>query len=76
MFIDFINYCVLGIGEFAKNHFDFQDWRIILYAIPVFALVGLIIANRKYGILLETKNMKVTIFFLCFMFPYYTYSIP
>jgi len=30
-FIDFINYCVLGIGEFAKNHFDFQDWRIILY---------------------------------------------
>ena len=47
-FIDFINYCVLGIGEFAKNHFDFQDWRIILYAIPVFALVGLIIANRKY----------------------------
>ena len=68
-FMDFINYCVLGIGEFAQNHFDFQDWRIILYAIPVFALVGLIIANRKYGISLETKNMKATIFFLCFMFP-------
>ena len=67
--MDFINYCVLGIGEFAQNHFDFQDWRIILYAIPVFALVGLIIANRKYEISLETKNMKVTIFFLCFMFP-------
>ena len=55
--MDFINYCVLGIGEFAQNHFDFQDWRIILYAIPVFALVGLIIANRKYGISLETKNI-------------------
>ncbi|CDE10407.1 unknown [Clostridium sp. CAG:354] len=68
-FIDFINYCVLGIGEFAQNHFDFQDWRIILYAIPVFALVGLIIANKKYGISLENKPMKATIFFLCFMFP-------
>ena len=36
-FIDFINYCVLGIGEFAKNHFDFQDWRIILLiGYPIF----------------------------------------
>mgnify|MGYP001109371001 FL=1 len=68
-FMDFINYCVLGIGEFAQNHFDFQDWRIILYAIPILALVGLVIAHRKYGILLENKTMKATIFFLCFMFP-------
>ena len=68
-FMDFINYCVLGIGEFAKNHFDLQDWRIILYAIPILALVGLVIANRKYGISLENKIMKTTIFFLCFMFP-------
>ena len=68
-FMDFINYCVLGIGEFAQNHFDFQDWRIILYVIPIFALAGCIIANKKYGISKDNRNIKVTKFFLCFMFP-------
>ena len=67
-FKDFINYCFLGIGEFANNHTSFMWEYMVFYFIPILAIIGLVIAIKKYKISIENEIIRVTIFFLCFMF--------
>ena len=66
-FKDFINYCFLGIGEFAGNHISAMWEYLVFYFIPVLTIIGLIIAHKKYKVSLENRIMQITIFFLCFM---------
>lgn len=67
-FKDFINYCFLGIGEFASNHISAVWEYLVFYLIPVITLVLLIIAIKKYKMSMQNDIVKTTIFFLCFMF--------
>ena len=67
-FKDFINYCFLGIGEFANNHTSAIWEYLIFYLIPVVTIVILIIAVKRYKMSMQNDVVKKTIFFLCFMF--------
>lgn len=67
-FKDFINYCFLGIGEFATNHFNFQDFNIVLYAIPIIAFIIAWFMKKKEKLKLNDNFTKISIFFACFTF--------
>ena len=66
-FNDFINYCFLGIGEFANHNISFIWEYMIFYLIPILTIIGLIVATKKYKIAKENEIIKITKFFLCFM---------
>ena len=68
-FKDFINYCFLGLGEFAKNNASISWTYLFYYLIPFLTIIGLIIAKRKFQLTLENEIINVSIFFLCFMLP-------
>ena len=68
-FKEFINYCFLGLGEFASKNIVFNSGYIIFYAIPFLAIIGLIVIKRKLKLTSKNKFIRNTIFFLCFMFP-------
>ena len=65
---DFINYCFLGIGEFARNNISISSGYIICYCIPFITIIGLIFVKKKFKLESESEFVKITIFFLCFMF--------
>ena len=67
-FKDFINYCFLGIGEFATNHFNFQDFNIVLYAIPIIAFIIACFMKKKEKLKLNDNFTKISVFFACFTF--------
>lgn len=67
-FKDFINYCFLGIGEFATNHFEIQDFNIVLYAIPIIAFIIAWFMKKKEKLKLNDNFTKISIFFACFTF--------
>ena len=67
-FKDFINYCFLGIGEFATNHFKFQDFNIALYAIPIIAFIIAWFMKNKGNLKLNDNFTKISVFFACFTF--------
>ena len=62
-FKDFINYCFLGIGEFATNHFKFQDFNIALYAIPIIAFIIAWFMKNKGNLKLNDNFTKISVFF-------------
>lgn len=66
-FEDFINYCFLGLGEFAERHISIDWVYAILLLITPISIIGLIIAKRKFKIEAENPIIKTSIFFLCFM---------
>ena len=66
-FYDFINYCFLGIGEFATNNISAIWEYMVFYLIPVITIIVLVVAHKKYKISMENKFVKTTMFFLCFM---------
>ena len=68
-FYDFINYCFLGINEFAENHTVIVWVYMVFYLIPLITVILLIMAHKKYKIPMENKIIKTTIVFLCFMIP-------
>ena len=67
-FKDFINYCFLGIGEFATNHFNFQDFNIALYAIPIIAFIIAWFMKKKGNLKLNDNFTKINVFFAIFTF--------
>lgn len=67
-FNDFINYCFLGLGEFASNNTRISWENIVYYGIPFLTIFGLIFIKKKFKLTEESKFVKTTIFFLCFMF--------
>ena len=66
-FDDFINYCFLGLGEFADKHISIDWVYAILLLITPITIIGLIIVKKKFKIKEENQIVKTTIFFLCFM---------
>lgn len=68
-FKDFINYCFLGIGEFARRNISVNSGYIIFYCIPFLTIIALVLIKKKFKLTSESKFVKSTIFFLCFMFP-------
>ena len=68
-FKDFINYCFLGIGEFARSNISVNSGYIIFYCIPFLTIITLVLIKKKFKLTSESKFVKSTIFFLCFMFP-------
>lgn len=64
---DFINYCFLGLGEFATNHISVSWTYLFYYLIPILAIIGLVIAKRKFKLTTENEIINTSIFFLCFM---------
>ena len=67
-FKDFINYCFLGIGEFATNHFNFQDFNIVLYVIPIIAFIIACFMKKKEKLKLNDNFTKISVFFAIFTF--------
>lgn len=65
---DFINYCFLGIGEFATKHLKFQDFNIVLYAIPIIAFIIAWFMKKKCNLELNDNFTKISVFFACFTF--------
>lgn len=66
-FKDFVNYCFLGIGEFANKHLSFQAEYIILYLMPLIAFIVAFIMNKKCRLSLDTNFTKVNMLFVCFI---------
>lgn len=67
-FIDFINYCFLGLGEFTY-HISASWITLLPYVIPVLAILGLVIVKKVCHISNENKIMKTSYFFFSFMIP-------
>ena len=68
-FKDFINYCFLGIGEFANNHTSAIWEYLIFYLIPVVTIVILIIAVKRYKMSMQNDVVKKdNLLFVVFMF--------
>ena len=66
---EFINYCFLGIGEFASSNISISSGYIIFYSIPFLTILGLFIIKKKFKLTLGSTFINNTIFFLCFMIP-------
>ena len=66
---DFINYCFLGMGDFATRNIYVMWEFAVFYLIPILTIIGLIIAKKKFNITTENKVVNTSIVFLCFMVP-------